>query len=290
MKFVPKTVTRTFARQILKTKKSSPHIFFAVGVAGAVTSTVLACRATLKLPTILDDNREVIAGVKRDLKDTPEYGKDLAYVYGRSTGHVLKLYAPAAVVGGLSIAALTGSHVQLVRRNSAITAAFTAVAASLEGYRGRVREEIGAQREGELYRNQDNILVNAKDEDGKKKILVPVVRTKGFGPYARIFDDINSTRWRNSSELNTQFLLQVQSTMQHTLVARGHVFLNEVHDALGLERTPEGQIVGWVWNSKNGDNFIDFGIFEAHAAEFMAGREPSVWLDFNVDGPVWDLI
>lgn len=50
------------------------------------------------------------------------------------------------------------------------------------------------------------------------------------------------------------------------LHARGYVFLNDVYDMLGIDRTKEGQIVGWVYNKNNevGDNFVDFGILETN--------------------------
>jgi hypothetical protein len=153
-----------------------------------------------------------------------------------------------------------------------------------------VQGEVGEQRELELYRNTENHLIKAVDGNEKKQVLVPVMKGRPHGPYSRLFDDVNSRMWRTSPDLNSQFLLAVQQTMQNVLAARGHVFLNEVHDALGLERTSAGQIVGWVWDSPNGDNFIDFGIFEAHAEDFMAGREACVWLDFNVDGEIWKLL
>ena len=57
------------------------------------------------------------------------------------------------------------------------------------------------------------------------------------------------------------FLRAQQNYWNQMLVARGHVFLNEVYDALGIERTQAGSIVGWVI-SENGDNFIDFRIFD----------------------------
>ncbi len=55
MKIISENVTRSIGRKILKVKKNSPHIFFVGGVVGVVGSTVLACRATLKLEKTLDD-------------------------------------------------------------------------------------------------------------------------------------------------------------------------------------------------------------------------------------------
>jgi hypothetical protein len=72
------------------------------------------------------------------------------------------------------------------------------------------------------------------------------------------------------------------------LRARGHVFLHEVLDTLGIQRTPESAIVGWIFDSENpdhiGDNFIEFNIRD-YQSEYGY-----ILLDFNVDGTIFDKI
>ena len=106
--------------------------------------------------------------------------------------------------------------------------------------------------------------------------------------YARMFDE-TSTEWSKTPEYNMLFLRSQQAYFNNMLQAKGHVFLNEVHDALGFERSQAGQAVGWVL-SKDGDNFVDFGIYNAENSGFINGDSRYVLLDFNVDGVIWDLI
>ena len=108
--------------------------------------------------------------------------------------------------------------------------------------------------------------------------------------YARFFDE-TSTNWQRTQGYN-QFFIQAQQNYANDLLkSRGHVFLNEVYDMLGLERSKAGAVVGWV--KGNGDNYIDFGVFQGdewNAMRFVTGDERSILLDFNVDGVVYHLL
>lgn len=294
MKFVPNSVSRNIARTILKTKKNSPHIFFVGGVAGVIGSTILACKATLQLEETLDEVHSDISQVK-ELSESAkkaelsysdkDYAKDLGYVYLKSAKKLGRLYGPSILLGSASIASLAGSHIQLTRRNAALTATVATISKAFDNYRERVQGELGEKREQDIYRGITEETVTG--EDGKKRI-VKAVNPHGLSPYAQIFDEYNMN-WRNDSEMNQFFITVQQNYFNHQLNARGHVFLNEVYDHLGFERTKEGAIVGWVRNGE-GDGYIDFGMHEAYNTEFLTGREPSVWLDFNVDGVVFDKI
>ena len=90
------------------------------------------------------------------------------------------------------------------------------------------------------------------------------------------------------------FLRTTQNYVNELLKSRGYVLLNEVYRAIGIPESKDGHVVGWVYNEKNpnGDNYIDFGIYDNHEANrlFVNGYERSILLDFNVDGVIYDLI
>jgi hypothetical protein len=102
--------------------------------------------------------------------------------------------------------------------------------------------------------------------------------------YARVFDESNRN-WERSPEYNLLFLKSQENYMNDLLQARGHVFLNDVYDGLGFKRTSAGQIVGWLANG-SGDGHIDFKMQE-HQKDT---NTPSVHLDFNIDGIIYDKI
>lgn len=291
MKLIPESLTKAVSRKILVTKKNSPHILFVSGVLGVGVSTVLACKATLKLEKDLDELRRQVEDVKENAKHLnhtygqQEYRKDLFYVYVRGANKIGRLYAPSVIVGSVSIAALTGSHVQLTRRNTALTATLAAVMKAFEDYRVRVQEEIGKEKELDIYQA---VVATEVEGQGKNKEITKVVDPNGFSVYARFFDEL-CPNWQKNAELNRVFLHCQQEYANHRLRARGHVFLNEVYDALGLERSQAGSIVGWIINGE-GDNFIDFGMLDKTSHRFINGLEGSILLDFNVDGVIYDKI
>ena len=91
------------------------------------------------------------------------------------------------------------------------------------------------------------------------------------------------------------FVIQRQNYWNDRLKRKGHVFLNEVRESLGLDRVPEGQMVGWIYdpNDSERDNYIDFGIYDVYSEanrRFANGLERSVLIDVNVDGTIYDKI
>jgi hypothetical protein len=291
-------LTRSFNRNVLIFKKQSPHIFFIGGIIGTVASTALACRATLKLNETLDDIQKDISNVK-GIHDpdvavkagvypnypTEQYNKDLMYVYAKAGLKITKLYGPSVVLGVASITALTSSHVTMTKRNTAVMAAYSAVQEAYTNYRDRVRAELGEEKELDLYHATE--LQTVENDEGKKEV-VKVSNPNKYSPYARFFDEV-SRNWRKDPELNKLFIQCQQNYGNQLLQARGHLFLNEVYDMLDIERSKAGAVVGWVIG-KEGDNYVDFGIYEAFNSRFVNGRERNILLDFNVDGVIYDKI
>jgi len=279
-KFIPKALTKSAGRSALKLKKNSPHILFGLGVTGVIGGTVLACRATLKLERHINEFEAEV-----EVNKEHATGQDMAYIYGKHTGKIVALYAPAVLVGGAGLICLTTSHVQLTKRNGALTVAYAGILRAYDEYRGRVREEVGEEKEVELFHGIENMMFT--NVDGKK-IELKVVDVNKLSQYTRIFDESNAN-YVKDAEINRVFIQCQQNYFNHLLQVRGHVFLNEVYQHLGFEHSRAGSIVGWAIN-KNGDNFIDFGLFDASSARFINGDERAIVLDFNVDGVIWDLI
>jgi hypothetical protein len=290
-------------------KKHSPKIFMAVGVVGVLASTVMACKATLKAPTIIEEfkeERETLEKAKNAVEEGKieeseytenDYKKDLTIVYAKTGFKFIKNYALAVALGGLSIASIVMSHKILSKRNIALAAAYTTVDKGFKDYRNRVIERFGAEVDKELKYNIkakeiEETVVNKKGKEETVKKTVNVVDINEYSDYARFFDEGNPN-WDKNPEYNLTFLNAQQSYANDLLRARGYLFLNEVYKMIGMEPSVAGQVVGWTYDpdNNNTDSYVDFGIFNGSRAvnrDFVNGYEPVILLDFNVEGNILD--
>ena len=288
-------------------QKHSPEILAGVGVVGVVASTVMACKATMKLNDILEESKETRDKIK-EVESNPRYEaeyshedakKDLTINYTQTAMKIAKLYAPAVILGSASLGCLLASNDILRKRNAALSAAYMTVDKSFKEYRQRVVDRFGEEVEKEIRYNikAEEVTSTVVAEDGSETTITETVKTMDpnlYSDYAKFFDEA-SPYWQKDPEYNLMFLKSQQQYATDLLRARGRLFLNEVYDMLGIEKTKAGQIVGWVYNPTNpiGDNFVDFGIFDMskeRVRAFVNGYEPNILLDFNVDGNIWDLM
>ena len=302
-------VTNIVGRTMLKAKKYSPEILIGVGIAGIITSTVMACKASRKLDDAIDEIGKDISEVKEKHsmidKETGErvyddissdYRRDLTKAYFRSGVKIVRMYAPAVAIGTASIFCIIGSHNIEKKRNAAMAAAYSAIEEGYKKYRDRVISELGedADKRFRYGIKEEEVEVVEEGKDGKKKTKKESQKVvdpyDNLSVYARYFDEA-CTPWTKDPETNLFFLRQQQRYANEMLQARGHVFLNEVYDMLDIPRTKEGAVVGWV--KGNGDYRIDFGIYDLRKEanrRFVNGDERVILLDFNVDGLIYDLI
>lgn len=300
-------VSRSFHKVGFKLKKHSPEILAVVGVAGTVTSAVMACKATLKVTDIIDETKETVETIHDSVgkglhtSDGEEYtqevaNKDLAIVYTQTAWKFIKLYGPSVALGAVSIGCMVGSNQILRKRNVALAAAFKAVDTSFKEYRDRVIDRFGKDLDRELRFGvkAKEVEETVVDENGKettiKKTVEVVDPNTAHSIYSVVYDD-GCTGWSKNPELNKVFLIQQQNYANDKLKMNGILTLNQVYDMLGIQRTAYGQIAGWVYTEDGsaGDDFVDFGIFNAdneRASAFINGLERTVILDFNCIGNI----
>lgn len=307
-------ISSKFGRAGLKFRKHSPEILIVAGVIGTVASAVMACRATTKISGIMEEHSDTVEKIhtaqetgsihsKTENAIVPytedDAKKDLTIAYIQTGLKFVKLYAPSVIFGVLSLTGIVASNQILRKRNIALMAAYATLDKSFKEYRARVAEKYGDEEEKAIRFNikAQDVEITKTDEDGNETTETVTVDTARPSDFARFFDE-TSLQWDRNAE-NNLFFLKIQLIRFNDLLkTRGHVFLNEVYDALGLTRSTAGQVVGWIYDPDNPkiDSYIDFGIYDSTSGDFnrkrmfVNGDEQSILLDFNVDGVIYDKI
>ena len=319
---IPTSVTRAFHKGLFQLKKHSPEILIVTGIVGGVAGTVMACKASTKVHLVKEDTQKKLDIIdemveKGETETLTEAGEVAVVPYSKEDGEndakivrakagleFVKMYAPAVITGAASIGCILCSHKIMRGRNLALAAAYAVESAGFKEYRNRLIERFGEDLDKELKYNIKAKEVQEKvvNEDGSETTVTKVVQTPclerdfSYGSqYARFFDE-TCIGWERDAQINRAFLHNVQSFLNRKLQEQGYLYLNEAYEALGMQKSKAGQVVGWIYDkSPNaiGDNFIDFGLFDVHdesKRDFINGYEYSVLVDFNVDGNIWELM
>lgn len=312
-------VKRTVSKASFQIKKHSPEILMVAGVVSVVGGTVLACKATIKATEILADSKKDIDAVHECLENEElvksgkyteeDSTKDLTVIYAKAGVNLVKTYAPAVAVTAVGVTCMLAANNILRKRNVALAAACATVTNEFKSYRKGVLERFGERVDRELKlgikaKEVEETIVNPETgEQTIKKKTVDVVDdtsiSSEYSTFARLFDELNPY-WENDPEYNMKFLKCQERYANDLLRTRGHLYLNEVYDMLGIPRSKAGQVYGWIYDENNpvGDNYVDFGLYAVYKnsenrkaqSAFINGEEPSIMLDFNVDGNIFDMM
>ena len=227
--------------------KHSPEILTGVGIAGMITTTVLAVRATPKA---------------LDLISKKEYEEQRDLTAMETVKTAWKPYVPAVITGTLSTACLIGANSVNLKRNAALAAAYTLSDTAFREYKEKVVETIGEKKEQTVRDKVAEKQVQENPPSNEVNII-------GKGPSLcleplsmRYFKaDINTIK-KAANEVNAQILTSVY----------GWATINDFYDELGLPHTDTGDNLGWDL-----DNRVDIHI----SAQVTEDGEPCLVIGHN---------
>lgn len=210
--------------------KRSPEILTGIGIAGMITTTILAVRSTPKALKMLED---------------AEYDKGEKLTVGDKFKASWKCYIPAAVTGIASMACIIFASSVNVKRNAALATAYSLSETALREYQEKVVETIGEKKEKAIKEKIDKDHLEKNPVSSNDVIITKKGDTlcydRVFGRYFK--SDIDSIK-RAINEVN------------RTIVTYGYVSLNEFYSELGLIPTDSGDELGWNIDDRQVD--IDF--------------------------------
>ncbi|AWN05996.1 hypothetical protein SEA_RAVENPUFF_39 [Streptomyces phage RavenPuff] len=297
LRAISNAVTSKVGRQILLTQKHSPTIMLVGGAVGFAATVVMASKATLKLDGILKEAEADRAKIERaetehaDKYSPEDAAQDRKLSRVKLCIEVAKAYGPSVIVGVGSLALFTGAHIILTKRLAGVTALAAGLDKAFKEYRARVVADQGEAKDAEYLYDLVEKEVYHEDEGGPTTKVIKTPSGKASSPYVVLFDEHNRN-FKKEWGYNQTFLAAQQTWANNKLRADGHIFLNDVYRMLGLPDTKAGSVTGWI-DGGDGDDTVIFNIYGPDPVGgdmFAEGNERAVWIDFNVDGVIYDKI
>ena len=229
--------------------KHSPEILTGIGIAGMITTTIMAVRATPKALILIEERKEEIDVDKL----TPVELIKTTWT----------CYIPAAITGGLSIICLIGASSVNARRNAALATAYTLSESALKEYQEKVIETIGEKKEQTV---RDAI---AKDRIDKNPVSSRevIITEKGN---TLCYDAISGRYFKSDIDK----LKKAENELNRRMRDEMYISLNDFYYEIGLNPIGIGNDLGWN---------IDHGYIELKfSSQLTDDGNPCLVIDYQV--------
>ena len=232
----------------LAVSKNQSMIMTSLGVAGLISSVVLAVKATTKaIPRIEDAEFDKKGESLTPVEIVKECWMD---------------YIPVAVTTSLSIGCIIGAHKVNMRKQAALSAAYLLTKDSYETFRESVAEKLTQRDIDDCDRISAEKRANNLPTGG---------RTVLIGSGNCMFKDLVSGRTFTSTVDKVQ---RAENELNRILFNEMWISLNDIYYELGLETTK----LGWDLGVRAGTT-IDF----RQTAILLDDGTPAIALDINVE-------
>src|SRR5436190_6134093 len=223
---------------------NSTTILTGIGVAGTITTGVLAGSAGFKAGVILFSQDE-------DYVDIPVTDRIKL---------VAPQFIPAAGVGALTVGAILYCHKLNATETAALVAAYSMSDKTLQEYKEKVQEKLGVKKETEL---RDEIAQGRIDRNPPNNSTVIITGSGEVLCY-----DVVTDRYFQSTAENIQ---KAENSVNLDIANCDSVPLSRFYDELGLRPTPYTESVGW-----NIDNRCEVQVTAAKSPD----NRPCLSIDF----------
>lgn len=234
--------------------KHSPEILTGLGIAGMITTTVLAVKAT---PKALD-----LIAAAEDEKFDNGHGEALTKL--EVVKAAWKPYIPAAITCVTSATCLIGASSVHSKRNAALATAYNLSATALSEYKEKVIETIGEKKEHAI---RDKV---AEERITKEPVNQSAIIVSGNGN-TRCFDTITKRRFTSDIESIKSIVNELNRRM---INGEDYISLNDFYYELGLDGSSIGDELGW--------NVADGLIELDYSAQLDTDGVPCIVIDYAI--------
>lgn len=279
-------------------RKVGPEIGTVAGMAGIAASAIYLYKA-------VNESKDILAKVKEEVKKLEDEGADEKDIKAVKIAGGVAVAKKVALPAGLAVASsatVLGIHHEMRKENRRLSEVITQTSLAYNALKNELREQLGDEQADELIygvRKPDKKEIKEIEENSPRKDEITDEERKSYrisdgeeitpSPYAVFFDE-TCNNYTDDPEYNKNTLILLQAQLNERLKRIGYVYLNEVYEKLGVEKTEAGHVMGWRYAphdpNHEGDNQIDFNMWDIRSRanrRFINGYEPVVLLDFNID-------
>ena len=278
--------------------RNKPTIYVVAGMIGTAVSVYMAWKAGKKtketieevkndisevhaqrpeIVTVNEETGEEVTVINENGLAKKDYNLALARVYIQAGYKLGKVFAPAVLTEAASLTAIGVGYGILNERHLATVEACNMYARMINKYRGRVREQVGEEKEKELYYGVKEREVEEQelDKEGQPKLTregkPKIRRTKRevleeelskHSMYARVFDPKNCKEFEYNNDTLEENVYYNNMSIKHRVQMLNHNMyyhdyhmwtLNEVYKEFGFKQRKYGQVMGWHCRGINPD-------------------------------------
>lgn len=245
-------------------KKRSPEILTGIGIAGMISTVVLAVKATPKAMELIEEEKKFKEKEAHEGDIFTEEDERNAFNLTpiETVKAAWKPYIPAAITGIASVACLIGANSVHVRRNAALATAYQLSTTALSDYREKVVETIGEKKENNI---RDKV---AKKQVEEHQVADTQIIMTGKGN-TLCYDSHSDRYFRSDIDKIKNAVLTLNERMING--NEMYISLNDFYDEIGLKHTEVGNSIGWR---------IDKGKIDVrYSAQITEDNEPCIVID-----------
>lgn len=232
--------------------KHSPEILTGIGVAGMITSTILAVKATPKALKLMED-------AQHDKKEDLTVKEKAKAIW--------KCYIPSVSLTLVSAGCLFGANSVNMKRNAALATAYKLSETALSEYKETIVEELGEEKAKDI---REKVAQKKIDNTTQPKSEVVIV---GDSNKVWFFEPISTSYFQSEVETIKRAINDLNYRMISGM--EEYVTLKEFYNEIGVKYTEYTPDLGW--------NLYSEGKIEVEmVATKMENGNPCLMLDYEV--------
>lgn len=222
-------------KKMSKSLESKPELLIGAGIAGCISSVVMACKATIKA-------NEIVEEMKENLEEDEELNKV------EVVKETWKCYLPTVLTLSSGTACILAGTNIMHKKNAMLAASACAMAENLKTYAEKTEEIFGKDGAKKVRKEVAKEKASKSTAPDKEKIIDNQVIVDGV-TNCLCLDALSGIYFYS----NMERLKEIENLLNKRMLLENYVMLNEFYEELGINGGDIGDMLTWCVE----DGYID---------------------------------